>query len=222
MQIEYRPARSADVDALLKIKQSVWPEEETSLAQISQALAEPGRICTVAEATGQVVGFMDCFTTHDMQNKLRLEMDLLAVRPDFQGNGIASMMIAHCLRRAEPLSYAFARSLIQISNIASQHAFQHNGFIAQEQTLNLYVIGADHANIQSDTGLCGTPVWVNTFGYTGYWLEAPLSTGKPHLSRPFQTCGALIPQDSPWESLAQQTGYEFIHPYQWWIRPGIS
>jgi ribosomal protein S18 acetylase RimI-like enzyme len=220
MQVTYRKARPDDAAALLAIKKTVWPEEEATQQQMEQTLSITEHICLVAQVQEQVVGFMDCFTTTSAAKELRFEMDLLAVQPSYQGNGIASAMIAGCLQQAASLPLVFCRSLIQVNNIASQRAFQHNGFSVQHQPLNLYVKFMKTENdLFDDANFGGQPVYVNTLGYTGYWIEPPFTTHRPLLTQSYQTVGTLIPVGSHWEQQAQKTGYELMNQYQWWIKP---
>ncbi len=219
MNLRIRSAHLADSTAIQTIKQTVWPEEETTLAQITQALCQPNHTCLVAQVDETLVGFMDCFVSISIQKITRLELDLLAVLPDHRGQGIASELIRTSLQRNYTEPIQMVRALIQLENTGSQKAFQNNGFQVLPEHLTLYVAPNHGQNSPQTSGFSGNLVPVITLGYSGYWIEPPFSAESMILPEPFQTAGALLPKDESLEELAVQSGFESINQYQWWVLP---
>jgi ribosomal protein S18 acetylase RimI-like enzyme len=220
LTLQIRPARLAEAAAIQSIKQIVWPEEETTLAQIHQALSQPNHTCSVALVDDTLVGFMACFVTTSFQKITRLELDLLAVLPEHRGQGIASEMIRTSLQGNTSSKVEFSRALIQVENTGSQKAFQNNGFQVIPEPLTLFVTSHHGQNGSPQrSGISGHLVPVITLGYSGYWIEPPFSTESMILPEPFQTAGALLPRDAALEELALQSGFESINQYQWWVLP---
>ena len=223
MTFSIRPAHTADAEQISAVKQTVWPEEPISLDQINQALSQSNHRCYVALVKEKIVGFMDCFMSTSGRNKTRLEMDLLAVLPEFRGNGIAAELIRSSLHGAISPAVDCHRALIQIENSSSQKAFQKNGFRLLPELLTLYVTNnhGQHESAQH-SGISGYLLPVITLGYSGYWIEPPFSTGGMILPPPFQTAGALLPLDGALEEAAVNSGFEKINQYQWWVLPTKS
>jgi ribosomal protein S18 acetylase RimI-like enzyme len=217
MTFTYRIAQDADAISIQSVKEAVWPEEATSEEQIRKAIAQPGHFCYLTLIKEKVIGFMDCFTTLNPQGNPRLELDLLAVLPEYRGLGIASTLIRHCLQHPAAPPNFLCRALIQIDNLGSQKSFQHNGFYCSPEVLNLYVKpNPAQSNAPTKIGFRGHLVAVTTLAYTGYWIEPPFSNGKLKIPGPFQTAGALLPEQSELSLIALQEGFEKINAYQWW------
>jgi ribosomal protein S18 acetylase RimI-like enzyme len=217
MDIHYRLATLEDAEDIHHIKRIVWPDEASNPDHIHTCLSLANHTCYVAVAENHVVGFMDCFATSHM-NILRMEMDLLAVLPDYQGNGIASRLIRLCLYHPHTMQPALYRSLIQVNNIASQKSFQHNNFILQPETLTLYIASVeDQETLFKRKGFSGTIIPVQTYNYEGHWIEAPFSKGNINIPDPGNIVGTILPQDEELMKQAQQAGFLPVANYQWWV-----
>ena len=216
MDIHYRLATLEDAEDFQHIKQSVWPDETADLALIQNALSLADHTCYVAVANNRVVGFMDCFPTQN-QALIRMEMDLLAVLPEYQGNRIASKLIRHCLYHPHMVQPNIYRSLIQVKNIASQKAFQHNGFVLQPDIFSLFILSPDsnEASVKRK-GFAGTVIPVQTINYEGHWIEAPFTKGNLTITEPGNVIGTILPQDEALRKRAKQAGFTPVSDYQWW------
>ena len=227
MDIHYRLATLEDAEDFQHIKQSVWPDEKADLDLIQNALSLADHTCYVAVADNHVVGFMDCFPTQN-QNQIRMDMDLLAVLPQYQGNRIASKLIRLCLYHPHNVQPTVYRSFIQVNNIASQKAFQHNGFVLEPEILTLFTLSPD--NNESDLkrkGFSGTIIPVQTINYNGHWIEAPFTKGNLTISCPGNVIGTILSQDEEIQKRAKQAGFTPAADYQWWklhspLPPAIS
>ena len=219
MDIHYRLATLEDAEDFQHIKQSVWPDEKADSVLIQNALSLADHTCYVAVADNHVIGFMDCFSTQN-QSLLRMEMDLLAVLPEYQGNHIASKLIRLCLYHPHTVQPAVYRSLIQVNNIASQKAFQHNGFVLAPEILTLFILSPDNkTTVLKRKGFSGMVIPVQTINYKGHWIEAPFTKGNLAVSNPGNVIGVILPQDEEIQKYAKQAGFTAAADYQWWTLP---
>ena len=227
MDIHYRLATLEDAEDFQHIKQIVWPDEKADLELIQNALSLADHTCYVAVADNHVVGFMDCFPTQN-QTTQRMDMDLLAVLPEYQGNRIASKLIRLCLYHPHNTQPILFRSLIQVKNIASQKAFQHNGFVLQPEIYTLFILspGNNEPAIKRK-GFSGTIIPVQTINYNGHWIEAPFTKGNLNITGPGNIIGAVLPNDAELQKRAKLAGFSPAADYQWWclqtpLPPAIS
>ena len=215
MDIHFRLATIEDAEDFQHIKQTVWPDESADLKQIQLTLSLADHTCYIAEADAHVVGFMDCFATEN-NNIVRMEMDLLAVLPQYQGKRIASRLIRHCLYHPHFVQPSIFRSLIRTNNIASQKSFEHNGFTLQPDIMTLFVAANKEINNKSKN-FNGTIIPVQTINYGGNWVEAPFKKGVLNISETDELIGTILPQDADLQKRAEQAGFSAVGNYQWWI-----
>lgn len=213
---------SADITA---IKESVWPEDSHSQAQVERALQQPDHAAYVAVAEdGRTAGFVDSFPTTDIDGRVRWEIDLLAVHPDFQGRKIGQRLIEAATQAGRDAGVKYARALIHTENVASQGAFRRCGYATNEQVYRLMVSSERQAGaVQALNSAVLIPVV--TMNYSGLWLEgnrrlADFEAGKIECTRcGLDLVGALIREtDAGALSAAERAGYGFIETFQWWER----
>lgn len=118
-------ATLADAHGILAVEQRTFNECPYTAAELRDRLAAPSQQVLVAEAAGQVVGFLAGLRTPGLRGA-RLEADLLAVDPAWQGQGIASALLV-ALRRSAG-SVMELRGAVRPGNPASERAFAHAGF----------------------------------------------------------------------------------------------
>jgi GNAT superfamily N-acetyltransferase len=94
MPDEIRRATAADAPAISSVKAAVWPGDAVDSGRIARVIASESHATHVAVCNGAVVGFVDGFPTISCDGLCRWEVDLLAVRPDFRGQGIGVQLIA--------------------------------------------------------------------------------------------------------------------------------
>jgi GNAT superfamily N-acetyltransferase len=103
----------------------------TSVERYLRSLARPGgggRL-VVAEAQGSLVGVVH----YEIERRTRTgRIGVSAVRPERQGEGIASAMYRHALdaMRAAGVKYATADTAADLSHAAARRAYEKVGFVA--------------------------------------------------------------------------------------------
>ncbi len=131
---------------ILAVEEITFRECPYSAEEIASLLQEPGQHALVAVAHDRVFGFLTTFETETVAGR-NLEMDLLAVHPDEQRQGIASQLLREATRlattlRVKPFDWLRvkrARGLVATSNSASQKAFLKAGYTAHAVAPDLMV-----------------------------------------------------------------------------------
>lgn len=168
MPIAIRRAVPQDAQAIVDLIAAAF-HEEANAAHI-QALIEEGEHLTFVAEDEKVVGFIDGFYTIGKWDLRRLELDLLAVHPEYSGKGIGKALIRKFTESQENASSI--RVLVATDNTAMQHAMQATGYKQHWNTASLYIADTGTASIQmSDEGL----IPVKTLTYTGIWMEGTVS-----------------------------------------------
>lgn len=163
-------ASAHHIPGIAAIVQAVWQREiltDVCRAQIGcNACA-----LWVAEEGDDVVGFVSAFLTVGGDGQRRWEIDLLAVRPASQGNGIGRQLIEQATRIGEQKDVSLARAAVRVENTASQKAFTNAGFTSGRLTHDLLQW---EPNPGGGIGIYGGDVVfipVDTLTYRGVWLE---------------------------------------------------
>jgi ribosomal protein S18 acetylase RimI-like enzyme len=224
MPIEIRQAAVEDVDAIASVKRAVWRDEAADGAHIAGILARADHATHVAESHGVIVGFVDGFVTHSVQGVPRWEVDLLAVHPEHQRQGIAARLVAASAGAGRSQGAAIARGLVHVENVASQRAFARCGYQVDEQVCALYV-SSDQIGSSLDLPSGLHFILVNTLNYRGVWLEGQLSPAGFTAAQWFRAqrgldiSGAVVPLSQVKAvQAAQEAGYHCVGDYQWWLR----
>lgn len=228
VQVKIRPVQAEDVLALVQVKKLTWPEEEVRLGQVEKVLHDPTHEVFVADAQGTLAGFVDGFSTHSAQGELRWEVDLLAVHPDWRGRQLGQRLVDACLAAGREPGAAFARALIQMENTASQITFERCGFQRRPTVLRLFVALNDTECSPLAAG-SGHLLTVNTFNYSGLWLEEDYS--ERSLVAAHAACcqaeldlvGALVIQANLVDNgKMSELGFIEVGDYQWWTKPFLE
>ena len=213
-----------NVPSLLRIMKRVWPDQRPDEARVLAALQDTSHAAFAALMDDQVAGFVDGFLTTSGSGTKRWEVDLLAVAPAYQRKGLGTKLVAACVEAGKYHGADLARGLIQIENYSSQKAFQHCGFTLQPQVYQLYTGKSGNPNNpKSHAG--GTLIKVQTFSYSGLWLEDDFSPSALEYGLRMQAAGGwdlvgtLIPQEQSASIQAARTlGYSLVDSYQWWVK----
>jgi GNAT superfamily N-acetyltransferase len=243
MKFQLRKARSEDVNSITAIKRLTWPDEECDPAQVSAALSAPTHQAHVAEAEGQVVGFVDGFLTRAAAGLSRWEVDLLAIDPQYRRRGLGSRLVSVSTQAGIQSGGSLARALIHVENHSSASVFTRSGYKPQSDKLTLMVLGRDtgltdtntlNANLHLKSAGGQTPldkpylVPVNTINYTGLWQENHFTHEGFAAARRMlkeydcQLVGAVIPVDDKASlATAGAAGFESIGNYRWWVWFGV-
>jgi ribosomal protein S18 acetylase RimI-like enzyme len=236
-----------DAAGVLEVEAACWNEATCSpqnLAALFQS-TEQVQVCWLAEAAGQVVGFMHAFATFN-GGVSTWELDLLAVHPDWRRRGIATELVRRATRDA-PSSAARARSMIATSNTPSAKAFQRVGFGTDTTLSSIYVLdtpGGDDPSPEWPPEVAivqqpGKPSWVAAAGrskisllgvrtvlYDGLWVEGFAGDASPELlaaalahatQQSLDVVGLIVPaSDTAAISVVQAAGYESLGDYLTW------
>lgn len=234
MTFQIRVANEEDAAAILWVKQAVWPESRSDLELTKAVITHPEHVTHVAEVEGRVVGFVDGFMTIDSNRAGRWELDLIAVHPDFQNQGMATRLMIESTIIGRWRDAQIARGLVEVSNVGSQRTFARCGYQTTEDIHELYVFQNENLAGQGykppkpsglspvhETGL----YYVQTLNYTGIWLEENWSAKRIRIvrkevdERSFQLAGSVIPQDQT-NAIPnlQSENFEQIAQFHWWKR----
>ncbi len=223
MTIILRRAGAEHAPDITAIKACIWSDDDHSQAQVLGALQQADHAAFIAVTDdNRVAGFVDSLATADIDGRIRWEIDLLAVHPDFQGQKIGQQLIAAATQAGRDAGIAHARALVQVENHASQGAFRHCGYVTDRQGYRLMISSDRQAGaVQAPNSAVLIPVV--TMNYSGLWLEgaitpAYLEAGKIECTRRgLDLEGTLIRDtDSAPRSAADRAGYRFIEAFQWW------
>ncbi|MGJ3240445.1 MAG: GNAT family N-acetyltransferase [Anaerolineae bacterium] len=217
MSITIGRANATDIPAIVEIIRLAFSETASS-TQINACL--PNHIVWVARSVGQVVGFIDGFTTTAHDGTSRLELDLLAVHPDYYGQGVGTHLIRHFTRTAQP--HVLIRALVATDNHAMQRAIGQVNYTPLPDTYHLYVSSHSIPSVSVPVLAHGHLFHVNTFIYRGIWLEANIDRDTITAALTArQTEGDIVgsvvrDQEITALSALQAYGFTFIKAFHWW------
>lgn len=219
MALTIRPAMTQDARAIAEIIQTTF-HEQSDTRQIQQLIAS-GKHHTWVAQTSEVIGFVDGFLTVAQDGTRRLELDLIAVQPDFAGQGIGRQLIEAFSDNAG--HYDLIRALVAVNNRPMERAMLATAYQGEPQIYALYVC-AEAAGIEEvspDAHL----IPVETFTYRGIWLEGIITASALRTAQfqqqkqGFDLTGAVISTDNSQAiGFAQAAGFEFAKDYRWWTK----
>ena len=197
--------------------------EEESNAQTIASIIKAGIHHTwVAIVDDTVVGFVDGFLTKDIGKVSRAELDLLAVHPDYQGQGIGKQLILMFTQSSAIQSADYIRTLIRFDNTPMQHAISQYGYMSDTKPHTLY-IGVSQAD-EVDLPEHSHTVAVSTFTYSGVWLEGNISEKAIYHAqnqrdeKALEIVGTVVDKAAiETISLLQQHQFEAVNDYHWWF-----
>jgi len=221
-----RLADEQDVEGIIQVKRSVWPDEGFDAALIRQVVLDAEHVTQVAIVDDNVVGLVDGFNTLSQNGVPQWNLDLIAVNPAFQGWGIASDLMRVNTAAGHDSGAGRARGLVAVDNVASQRTFIRCGYVCDEAVCGLYVGGdfPGELGLLSDTELVRNIIPVRTLNYRGLWLENlwtnpifAMALGMAQ-AQSGQIVGAVIPLgETEAVNTAQGYGFELVGYYQWWM-----
>ena len=226
MSLEIRLAdgdMTDDVNGIDRVKARVW-SELSDPKHIANAIREPDHVTHIALVDRVVVGFVSGFMTLSIEGVRRWEVDLLAVQPEFQRQGIARRLVAHSTIAGQNMGASMARGLVGIDNIASQHTFARNNYRPDETKYGLY-LSTNDTRTHAEPPLSSHLIPVVTMNYRGVWIEGQLSPQALAAAQSvrtrynWQVAGALIPESATAISEhALEIDFMYVGTYQWWGR----
>lgn len=220
-----RRATPEDAPAIAAVKLACWPDEAVDATHIAGIIAEPDHATMVVVVDGILVGFVDGFLTLASEGTRRWEIDLLAVDPESQGRGLGRVLIGACFGTGRRFAPRFARALIALDNMASQHAFARAQFTRQPGALSL-MIATDGTDRAAPAPPDAHLIPVQTLGYRGVWLEGTRTPEAFAAARTvrarfgWETAGTLIPHTRPdLQARGEASGFTPVGDFEWWVRP---
>lgn len=226
MPLEFRNTLPGDAAGIADLKKIVWPEETSGRGQILQAILDSRHAGVVAIDDGQIIGFVDGFSTTSLVGQKRWEVDLLAVHPAYRGRGIAGRLVGSSVLAGSLAGAQMVRGLVRSDNTPSQRVFQRCGFMKNTSTLRLFLRLLEEP--EADEPSLSLPKFlipVRTYGYQGLWLEKDYSSSGFEAGRMalaagcWDSVGALVPLDDDDACrIAESAGFHAISDYCWWER----
>lgn len=230
MTITIRQATKQDIPHIMDIIKLAF-EEDASSEQIRICIEQETFWTYVAELENHVVGFIFGFITTSIEGKKRRELDLQAVHPNYQGQGIGKKLIERFLQ--DETEADCIRALIAVGNIRMEKALTRLGFSTDNQVCGLYVSSQSIPKI--DVGACySTPeksnsteshlIPVTTMTYNGIWLEGKITahainsalSSKKHEN---DIVGAVVPVSDEFATNALKSAdFAFIKEYRRWSK----
>lgn len=221
MSIAIREANAADVAGIIKVKQAVWPDAENDADLIGKIVADAGHVTQVSVVDGVIAGFVDGFMTRGT----RWELDLIAVHPDFQCQGLAGTLMQANTDAGRERGAMQARGLVEVNNVGSQKTFARCGYVLEEMLCGLYVVGREQAETSAAKTDDENLIWVETLNYCGVWVEQAWTEDRfaagMALCKQFNgdVVGAVIPlENGDAVRVVERLGCELVGEYQWWRR----
>lgn len=217
MSIIIRQTQSDDAPKIFEIIQSAF-DETTSVGQIKKSL-EFGNTSYVAELDNRVVGFVEGFITYSADGERRNELDLLAVHPDYHGQGIGTKIIEYFTLLDNPAD--FIRALIAVGNSRMEKALTRLGYKVENDTCGLYV-SSDTGQSSSETPQDSHLIPVKTFTYDGIWLEGQITQQSIDSAMSLKNhendvIGAVVSlNDTQTINLLQSSNFSLVNTYRRW------
>jgi ribosomal protein S18 acetylase RimI-like enzyme len=222
MPISLRLAIPQDAQAISQIIDLAF-HEQVNLQQIQKLILDASHYTWIAEIvkSKEVVGFVDGFMTIAQDGTRRLELDLIAVHPEFAGQGIGKQLIQAFSENV--IDADIIRALVAVNNTAMQRAMTATGYQSEAQAHSLYISSnsAEKTNRATESHLFP----VETFTYSGIWLEGEITRDAIKAAQyecqkqGYDVLGAVIStENNAAIELMQSTGFEFIKDFQWWTK----
>ena len=224
MNVMIRRSRFDDADAIATIAaESLSAAVDPAAPRVRRILSE-GR-ALVATAGESVLGFADAFITTDATGICRLELDLLAVAPGAERNGIGSALVAQSMASAAPARPSLVRALVRTTNLGMQRLCQRAGFQRSASAFALYIAASLPASAYQKADHGARVIPVSTLTYAGVWLEGSLNQAAINLASAMlsrteaQLAGAVVPLcDSKTAALLDFNRFTPTGHYYWWTR----
>lgn len=136
VQLRSFKAGLSDACGILAVDRATFNDCPYPPEQIVHLLTSGEQRAWVAEVGGSVIGFVTAFPTRTLKAD-GWEVDLLAVHPQHQHQGIGRALIRQAVKGAADSGATRARAAVAVKNQASRRAFEAAGFRALPATHHL-------------------------------------------------------------------------------------
>lgn len=216
-------ATSRHAKPIAYVQKQVWPDENSNLQRIRAVLRDDTHVTLVALVNHQVVGFVDAFETTSSTGMPRWEIDLLAVNPAFQGQGLGKQLTLAATEASQRRNRTLARGLVAVNNIASQRTFASCGYESDQIEHGLYIYTDTDDLIEPVITSPKNMISVSTLRYQGLWIEESWTTEQLKLAQQLKeysqqdVVGAVVPSHEA-ESIENvlKSGFSLVGHYHWW------
>jgi ribosomal protein S18 acetylase RimI-like enzyme len=139
MSVTIRPFDGSleDAEGLLLVERATFDESPYPPAEVQAMLAEGQQHAWLARAGDEVVGFVVAFATQGLSGPC-WEVDLLAVHPDWAGQGVATRLIRSASAYGAGVARR-ARAVVARENEGSAGAFMRAGFHPRPKAYELFI-----------------------------------------------------------------------------------
>jgi ribosomal protein S18 acetylase RimI-like enzyme len=145
MEISVRPAKQADVPALLDLYAELHPADPRLAAQSALAVwhaieAQPGRTILVAQAAEPVVGTVDCAVLPNLTRGARpfMLVENVVVNAGYRRAGVGSALLEAAVGLARQAGCYKIQLLSRAERDAAHAFYESRGFRAVAQGYRLY------------------------------------------------------------------------------------
>lgn len=225
---------SIDSKGIATLLDSVWPDEQHSLNNITASLSADGHKAFVAvdsEKSELIVGLIDNFLTVTPAGLRRWELDLLAVHPDYRGQGVGKKLVETSTQAAYEIKADLVRALVRVNNTPCHRTLAGCNYKEDEHVRILYVCSESSGPVRRlPSNVDMMPV--QTCTYRGHWLEGdadPLEAMSAAIGLPSQDLlsrGTAVNIDTPglvgvllparfYDGL-NVPSFQVVGHYQWW------
>ena len=222
MSDEIRRGTIRDVDAIAEIINLSFGDD-IDRERVSHLLILSHNDIYVAELSGKMVGFVENFITISQDNRVRLELDLLAVHPSARGRGIGKILVQASMLRASELGVNCLRALVAYDNHVMQQVCKQRNMTQSEDEYGLYV-RAPQATPPALVEVAKSHlIRVDTLTYRGIWLEGDITrsaiTNADIIGTQNQCdiLGAVVPlTDTDVIRMLDENHFEHVNNYYRW------
>lgn len=221
MTISIRHATSDDAQSIASVIQLSLGDEVQS-SHIKQVIEEDNNhVSLVAEADGEVIGFVDGFPTIAQDGARRWELDLLGVHPNLRGLGTGQKLIETLTAMGKSYGATLARALVAVTNKPMHTAMTRTGYQRQVSEYQLLVSSASGKEVYLPENTHLIPV--NTFTYRGIWLEGEITSQVIQYANTIRqnyhwdVIGAVIASnDQATLDIVCAAEFQLIGKFNWW------